>query len=137
MLDRTEQKTKHRSVPLFSRAALNIPFLLLVFNMNSRARWGAGWGSRGLITILLSRGSPGTICQWWNTDNANALERDGKWWLDIIDNFTLINRMVFKAALHKYRPSNTNRHNTCPCVWVRRSVSNPKESMAGMKALTR
>lgn len=34
---------------------------LRVLIMNSRARWGAGCGSRGLITMLLSRGSPGTI----------------------------------------------------------------------------
>lgn len=34
---------------------------LRVLIMNSLARWGAGCGSRGLITILLSRGSPGTI----------------------------------------------------------------------------
>uniref|UniRef100_A0A6B0U5B3 Secreted protein n=1 Tax=Ixodes ricinus TaxID=34613 RepID=A0A6B0U5B3_IXORI len=71
------------------------PFLLRVFIMNSLARCGAGCGSRGRITILLSRGSPGTICQWWNMDRQKA----------------------------------------CPCVCVRRSVSKPKESMAGMKAL--
>lgn len=36
---------------------------LRVLIMNSLARWGAGWGSRGRITMLLSRGSPGTICR--------------------------------------------------------------------------
>ncbi len=36
-------------------------FLLLVLIMNSLARWGAGCGSRGRITMLLSSGSPGTI----------------------------------------------------------------------------
>lgn len=29
----------------------------------------------------------------------------------------------------------TDSENACPCVWVLRSVSKPKESMAGMKAL--
>lgn len=37
-------------------------FLLRVLIMNSRARCVAGCGSNGLITILLSSGSPGTIC---------------------------------------------------------------------------
>lgn len=70
------------------------PFRLRVFIMNSLARCVAGWGSNGRIIILLSNGSPGTICQWWKTDKQNA----------------------------------------CPCVCVRRSVSKPNESMAGMKA---
>ena len=65
------------------------------FIINSLARCVAGWASSGLIIMLLSRGSPGTICQWWNTDRQKA-------W---------------------------------PCVCVRKSVSNPNESMAGMKAL--
>merc|ERR1719221_53814 len=47
------------------------------------------------MVMVLSRGSPGTICQWWNTERQNA-------W---------------------------------PWVWVRKSVSKPKESMAGTKAL--
>lgn len=36
-------------------------FLRLVLIMNSLARCGAGWGSRGRMTMLLSKGSPGTI----------------------------------------------------------------------------
>merc|ERR1712012_1494071 len=39
------------------------------------------------MVMVLSRGSPGTICQWWNTERQNA-------W---------------------------------PWVWVRKSVSKPKE----------
>lgn len=42
--------------------------------MNSRARWGAGAGSRGLNWMLLSRGSPGTMAQWSNTDRPNLRE---------------------------------------------------------------
>lgn len=71
------------------------PFRRLVLIMNSRANALAGCASRGLMVIDLSRGSPGTICQWWKTD------RQKDW----------------------------------PCVWVLRSVSKPKESIAGMKAL--
>ena len=45
---------------------LSLTFLRRVLIINSLARWGAGWGSRGRITILLSKGSPGTI---WNVRN--------------------------------------------------------------------
>ncbi len=71
------------------------PLRLLVLIMNSLAKAVAGCASNGLIVIVLSRGSPGTICQWWNTD----IQNDWPW------------------------------------VCVRKSVSNPNESMAGMKAL--
>lgn len=74
---------------------LKLTFLRLDLIMNSLAKCVAGCGSNGLIIILLSSGSPGTICQWWNTDRQKA----------------------------------------CPKVCVLRSVSKPKESMAGMKAL--
>lgn len=47
-------------------------FRRLVFTMNSRARCWIGAGSRGRSTMLLSRGSPGTIAQWSNTDKQNA-----------------------------------------------------------------
>lgn len=70
-------------------------FLRRLLIMNSRARCVAGCGSRGRMCMLLSRGSPGTICQWWKTDMQNA-------W---------------------------------PWVCVRRSVSKPNESIAGMNAL--
>lgn len=30
---------------------------------------------------------------------------------------------------------NTDKQNAWPCVWVLKSVSNPKESMAGINAL--
>eukprot|EP00850_Spirogloea_muscicola_P018282 SM000166S02463 [mRNA] locus=s166:132546:136017:+ [translate_table: standard] len=43
-----------------------------VFTMNSRARCGAGAGSRGRSTMLLSNGSPGTTAQWSKTDRQNA-----------------------------------------------------------------
>lgn len=53
---------------------INIPFpiiqeftfRLLVLTIKSLARCCAGLGSRGLSTMLLSSGSPGTICQWSN-----------------------------------------------------------------------
>lgn len=45
------------------QAVRKLALRLLVLIMNSLARWGAGWGSRGLITMLLSRGSPGTILE--------------------------------------------------------------------------
>jgi hypothetical protein len=45
---------------------------LLVFTMKSLARWGVGASSRGLSTMDLSSGSPGTISQWWNTDMQKA-----------------------------------------------------------------
>jgi len=47
-------------------------FLRLVFTMNSRARCWIGAGSNGRRTMLLSRGSPGTIAQWSNTERQNA-----------------------------------------------------------------
>ena len=40
------------------------PFRLLVLIIKSRAKCGAGLGSNNLRVISLSRGSPGTICQW-------------------------------------------------------------------------
>ena len=51
------------------------PFLLRVFTINSRARWGGGDGSNGRNTMSLSSGSPGTMFQWSNTYTA---ERGGK-----------------------------------------------------------
>jgi hypothetical protein len=47
-------------------------FLRLVFTINSRARCWIGAGSSGRKTMLLSRGSPGTIAQWSKTDWQNA-----------------------------------------------------------------
>lgn len=47
-------------------------FLRLVLTMNSRARCWIGAGSSGRRTMLLSRGSPGTIAQWSNTERQNA-----------------------------------------------------------------
>jgi hypothetical protein len=32
--------------------------------------------------------------------------------------------------------SKTERQKACPCVWYRRSVSNPNDSMTGKKACT-
>lgn len=58
---------------------------LRVLIMNSLARWGAGWGSRGLITMLLSRGSPGTI---WKTNTIVMVknkERKSKWQLWLVN----------------------------------------------------
>ena len=49
-----------------------LTFLRLVFTINSRARCWIGAGSSGRRTILLSRGSPGTIAQWSNTERQNA-----------------------------------------------------------------
>lgn len=40
---------------------LRCTFLRLVLIMNSLARCGAGCGSSGRMTMLLSKGSPGTI----------------------------------------------------------------------------
>lgn len=45
---------------LMLTSSLN-PFLLLVLIINSRAKCGAGCGSNGRITMVLSNGSPGTI----------------------------------------------------------------------------
>lgn len=47
-------------------------FRRLVFTINSRARCWIGAGSSGRKTMLLSRGSPGTIAQWSNTERQNA-----------------------------------------------------------------
>lgn len=45
------------------------PFRRRVLIMNSRAKWGAGWSSSGRMTMLLSSGSPGTICKPHNNRN--------------------------------------------------------------------
>lgn len=74
--------------------AEGLTFLRLVFTMNSRARCCIGAGSRGRKTMLLSRGSPGTMAQW----------------------------------------SNTERQKAWPCVWYRKSVSKPKDSITGKNA---
>ena len=44
------------------------PLRRLVLIINSRAKAVAGCASSGLMVIDLSNGSPGTICQWWNTE---------------------------------------------------------------------
>lgn len=70
ILTQTLQNNKYKSViqrnviykiPRDKQVDKRLTLRLRVLIMNSLARWGAGWGSRGLITILLSRGSPGTI----------------------------------------------------------------------------
>ncbi len=48
------------------------PFLLRVFNMNSRANSCGSITSKGLRTIFLSRGSPGNVCQWSKVERQNA-----------------------------------------------------------------
>ena len=54
--------------------SLTLTFLLRVFIINSLAKAVAGCGSSGRITILLSSGSPGTICnQDHKSDSVNAL----------------------------------------------------------------
>ena len=47
-------------------------FLRRVLTMNSRASDCTGAGSSGRSTMLLSSGSPGTICQWSKTLRQNA-----------------------------------------------------------------
>ena len=69
----TREKEKYFIITLLNKTLSNChtPHLLVLI-MNSLARCVAGWGSRGRMTMLLSRGSPGTICQWWNTLRQNA-----------------------------------------------------------------
>lgn len=52
--------------------SLSCTFLRLVLTINSRARCWIGAGSSGRRTMLLSRGSPGTIAQWSKTERENA-----------------------------------------------------------------
>lgn len=50
----------------------NSPFLRRVLTMNSLANDGTGLGSKGLRTIDLSKGSPGTTFQCENYDSTIA-----------------------------------------------------------------
>lgn len=130
------------------------PFLLLVLIMNSLARCVAGCGSKGLITILLSKGSPGTIWKtqhtWnWHRSSSNQFL---KWIIGMLFDQNKCDNLLFWRNLRKtflktllelknnYKSRTcqwwkTDKQKACPCVWVLKSVSKPKLSMAGMKAL--
>jgi len=90
------------------------PFLRLVFRTKSRASACPDAGSSGLSLILVSVGSPVRINH--QTISTNKIRGNGPGTID--------------------QWSNTCRQNACPCVAVRRSVSNPLASITGINALT-
>ena len=109
MLLTTNSSSKYFETAIWSPS----PFLRRVFSTKSRANAWPDAGSNGRSLILVSVGSPSPAHQHEKRE-VRAWDLPGT-----IDQW-----------------SKTCTQNACPCVAVRRSVSNPLASMTGMRALT-